>query len=146
MGRLVLPDVNVLVYAFRPEEPRRAEYLSWLRGMAGGDQAYGMSDLVLSGFLRIVTNPRAFSDPDRLEDAMAFVSSLRSQPHCVPIGPGPRHWEIFTGLCTRSQAKGNLVADAFLAALAIEHGCEWITTDRDYARFPGLRWRHPLEP
>lgn len=142
---MLLPDVNVLIYAFRPEEPRRAEYLAWLEGLVGGEQAYGMSDIVLSGFLRVVTHPRAFQDPSRVQDALAFAGRLRDQPHCVPVAPGPRHWDIFRSLCERVQAKGNLVADAFLAALAIESGCEWITTDRGYARFPGLRWRHPLE-
>jgi toxin-antitoxin system PIN domain toxin len=76
--------------------------------------------------------------------ALAFVETLRGQPNCVLVSPGPRHWEIFRELCERAGAKGNLVADAYHAATAIEHGCEWITTDRDYARFPGLRWRHPL--
>ena len=142
---MILPDVNVLIYAFRRAQPRHTEYVAWLESCVNGPQAYGMSDLVLSGFLRIVTNIKAFQDPASMEEALAFATRLREQPHCIPIAPGPRHWEIFTGLCTRVQAKGNLVPDAFLAALAIEHGCEWITTDRDYARFPGLRWRHPLE-
>lgn len=61
------------------------------------------------------------------------------------MSPGERHWEIFTRLCRSARARGNLVPDAYLAALAIESGTEWITTDRDYARFPGLRWRHPLD-
>jgi len=63
----------------------------------------------------------------------------------VRCHPGERHWTIFEDLCARAQVKGNLVADAFLAAMAIENGCEWVSTDRDYARFPGLRWRHPLD-
>ena len=142
---MLLPDVNVLVYAYRTEDPRHPEYLAWLENLIGGTQAYGMSDLVLSGFLRVVTNPRAFQDFSRIEDALVFAERLRSPPLCIPVSAGPRHWEIFTSLCARVQAKGNLVPDAFLAALAIEHGCEWITTDRDYARFPGLRWRHPLD-
>ena len=62
----------------------------------------------------------------------------------MPIAPGPRHWGIFAGLCRTTGVRGNLVPDAYLAALAIESGSEWISTDRDYARFPGLRWRHPL--
>jgi predicted nucleic acid-binding protein len=70
---------------------------------------------------------------------------LREQPNRVQLEPGPRHWEIFERLCRESGAKGNLVADAYLAALAIESGCEWVTTDRDYSRFKGLRWRHPLD-
>lgn len=100
---------------------------------------------MLSGFLRIVTHPRVFSPPTPLRAALDFAEALRDQPNCVVLAPGPRHWEIFTGLCLQADARGNLVPDAYLAALAIESGSEWITTDRDYARFPGLRWRHPLE-
>jgi toxin-antitoxin system PIN domain toxin len=80
-----------------------------------------------------------------LSAALAFVEEVRDQPNCVIVRPGPRHWELFTDLCRRVNARGNLVPDAYLAALAIESGSEWITTDRDYARFPGLRWRHPLD-
>ena len=64
--------------------------------------------------------------------------------NCIPVTPGARHWNIFTGICASIGARGNLIPDAWLAALAIETGSEWITTDRDYARFEGLRWRHPL--
>jgi toxin-antitoxin system PIN domain toxin len=98
----------------------------------------------LSAFMRIVTHPRIFRTPTPLQEALRAVSTLRGQPNCVPISPGPRHWEIFADLCRKAEARGNLVPDAYLAALAIESGCEWITTDRDYSRFPGLRWRHPL--
>jgi toxin-antitoxin system PIN domain toxin len=112
--------------------------------MVGSESAYGMSDLVLSAFLRIITNPRAFDPPMPMERALAAAQELRSRPNCVVVSPGQRHWEIFARLCRETGIKGNLVPDAYLAALAIENGCEWITTDRDYARFPGLRWRHPL--
>lgn len=91
-----------------------------------------------------MTHPRVFREPTRSEAALAFCEAVRSGPNAVPLSPGPRHWEIFTRLCAESGARGNLVPDAFLAALAIETGSEWITTDRDYARFPGLRIRHPL--
>lgn len=100
---------------------------------------------MLSGFLRIVTNPRAFARPDPIEAAIVFVEALRSRPNAVPITPGRRHWDIFAELCRAVEAKGNLVPDAYLAALAIESGSDWITADRDYSRFPGLRWRHPLD-
>jgi uncharacterized protein len=80
-----------------------------------------------------------------LPAALTFAAELREQPNCVIISPGPRHWDIFVDLCQKVNARGNLVPDAYLAALAIESGSEWITTDRDYARFPGLRWRHPLD-
>lgn len=79
-----------------------------------------------------------------LDDAVAFVAGLRARPTHVPVAPGPRHWDLFVSLCNRAGARGNLIPDAYFAALAIESGSEWITTDRGFARFPGLRWRHPL--
>lgn len=103
-----------------------------------------MSELVLSGFLRVVTHPRAFDVPTPVDRALTFTDALRSRPNCVLLAPGQRHWGIFARLCRAVGARGNLVPDAYLAALAIESGSEWITTDRDYSRFPGLRWRHPL--
>jgi toxin-antitoxin system PIN domain toxin len=109
------------------------------------DAAFGLSDLVLSGFLRIVTHPRVFRDPTPLGMALKFTVGLRDHRNAVRIDPGERHWDIFQRLCEAVSARGNLIADAYLAALAIEIGAEWVTTDRDYARFPGLRWRHPLE-
>lgn len=93
--------------------------------------------------MRVVTHPRVFKTPTSLELALEFAATLREQPNCIPVGPGERHWGIFERLCRETSAKGNLVADAYLAALAIESGCEWVTTDRDYSRFRGLRWRHP---
>ncbi len=82
--------------------------------------------------------------PVPLPDALAFVDALREQPNSVILAPGARHWQIFRDLCVRADTKGNLVPDAYHAALAIESGSEWISTDRDYSRFAGLRWRHPL--
>lgn len=141
---MILADVNVLIYARREGMPDHQRYRAWLHGVVNGDRAFGVADLVLSSFLRIMTNPRAFNPPTPLDAALAFVERIRDAPNCVRIGPGPRHWEIFTRLCQETDARGNLIPDAYLAALAIESGSEWITTDRDYGRFPGLRWRHPL--
>jgi hypothetical protein len=81
-----------------------------------------------------------------MKAALAFSQALRERPNCLIVASGSRHWEIFMSLCRSTDVKGNLVADAYFAALAIESGSEWITTDRDYSRFPGLRWRHPLSP
>ncbi len=142
---MILPDVNVLIYAFREDTPGHQQYRDWLRARVTGQEAFGLSELVLSGALRVLTHPRVLAPPTPLDRALEFVATLRSQPNAVLLQPGPRHWEIFARLCTAAGAKGNLVADAYHAALAIEHGCEWISTDRDYARFPGLRWRHPLD-
>jgi uncharacterized protein len=141
---MVLPDVNVLVYAYRADAPGHAGYRAWLEAVVAGDQAFGLADIVLSGFLRVVTHPRVFTPPSPIEHALTFVDTLRRQPNCVVIAPGVRHWSIFARLCHDAGARGNLVPDAYLAAMAIESGCEWITTDRDYSRFRGLRWRHPL--
>lgn len=140
---MILPDVNVLLYAFRSDSPDHARYRSWLQEVVNGEMAYGMSPQVLSSVVRVATHPRAFARPSRLEEALAFSATLLEQPHCQMVQPGPRHWRIFCDLCRRAQTAGNLVQDAWLAALAIEAGCEWITADRDFARFEGLRWRTP---
>lgn len=141
---MILPDVNVLVYAFRPDSEHHRACRNWLESVVNGDEAYGMAPQVLASFLRVVTNRRVFQRPDRLEMALAFGTAILDQPHCQVVKPGARHWTIFTDVCRRARASGNLVADAWFAALAIESGCEWITTDRDYARFNGLHWRSPL--
>lgn len=141
---MILPDVNVLIYAHRRDAPNHARYRDWLDALLQGSQAYGYSELVLSAFIRIVTNPRVFNKPTGLDQAIGFAEALRFPAHSVRLAPGPRHWGIFMDLCRQTAAKGNLVADAYHAALAIESGSEWISTDRDFARFPGLRWRPPF--
>jgi toxin-antitoxin system PIN domain toxin len=141
---MILLDVNVLVYAHREDSQNHKACLNWLEDLINSDQVYGISELVLSGVVRIVTHPRIFNPPSRLDDALSFVNEIRAQPNCVIVTPGTRQWDIFCKLCRKAGAKGNLVPDAYLAALAIESGSEWITTDRDFSRFPGLRWRYPL--
>jgi uncharacterized protein len=79
-----------------------------------------------------------------MEDALAFLDDVRNQVHCMIVTPGMRHWSIFVELCRLTGVRGTLVPDAYLAALAIESGSEWITFDRDFGRFPGLRWRRPF--
>jgi toxin-antitoxin system PIN domain toxin len=142
---VILLDVNILVYAHREETDRHKEYRSWLEEQLDSSTGCAVSDLALSGCLRIITHPRIFNPPTPMERAIAFVSELREHDNLVVLAPGPRHWRIFLDLCRRSHARGNLVADAYHAALAVETGAEWITTDRDYSRFPGLRCRHPLD-
>lgn len=138
-------DVNVLVYAFREDAPNHVHYRSWLERVVQSDEPYAVSDHVLAGFLRIATHPRVFQPPAPWELAIEFAESVRGQPGAVSVMPGEQHWKIFTRLCAESGAAGNLVPDAWLAALAIEHGCQFITTDRDYGRFRELRWQHPLD-
>jgi toxin-antitoxin system PIN domain toxin len=141
---VVLPDVNVLVHAHRSDSIHHAACRAWLESVLASDEAYGISEIVLSGFVRVVTHPAVFNPPSPLDKALAFASEVMTPEHAVPVAPGPRHWEIFSKLCRDAGARGNLVADAYLAALAIESGSEWISTDGDYARFPGLKWRRPF--
>lgn len=142
---MILPDVNVLVYAYREDTPRHEEFLGWLEGVINSPQPFAVSEAVLCSFLRIVTHPRIFKSRSSLESAVSFVRTVRDQPNAVVVGPGLRHWDIFVDISRTSDARGSLIQDAYLAALAIETGSELITTDRDFARFPGLRWSHPLD-
>ncbi|MDP2832033.1 MAG: type II toxin-antitoxin system VapC family toxin [Pseudomonadota bacterium] len=140
---MLLCDVNILVYAHREDAPNHAAHRRWLEELINSDETFAVSELVLSGFLRIVTHPKIFDPPSPLEDALMFVEAIRAQPNCVVVSPQERHWDIFHKLCLSANAKGNLIPDAYHAALAIEAGCEWITTDRGFSRYPGLRWRTP---
>ena len=142
---MLLPDVNVLVYAYREDAtPQHLRSRQWLEDLANSDEPFGLSDLVLSSFIRIVTHPGIFPMPTPIDVAFAQAQDLRNQPNCVPLTPGNRHWQIFTRLCQETGARGKLVPDAYLAALAIESGSVWITWDGDYGRFDGLHWRRPL--
>ncbi len=136
-------DVNVLVYAHRSDLAPHASVRGWFESEVNGPAVFGMAELVLSGFLRVVTSPSIFVDPTSLDLALGEVERLRQRPNFVAVRPGHRHFDIFTDLCRSGNAKGKLGADAYLAALAIEHGCQWISFDRDFARFPGLNWSKP---
>jgi uncharacterized protein len=140
---MLMPDVNVLVYAHRADTGEHVEYAEWLSRLAGSDEPFALSELVLQGFVRVVTNAKIFVRPSTLDEALAFVDELRRRPTCHLFRPGARHWDIFVNLCRRARASAGLVSDAYHAAVAIEHGCEWVTNDTDFARFPGLRWRPP---
>ncbi len=141
---MILPDVNVLLYAFRRDAERQDEYRAWHDTVANGEAAYGISPQVLASAVRICTHRRIYVRPSTTSEALAFCDVILQPEHCTVVQPGARHWAIFTDLCRKARATGNLVQDAWLAALAIESGSEWVTTDRDYARFPGLRWREPF--
>ena len=140
---MILPDVNILVHAFRVDSPEHQVCRSWLDGVVNGEACFGMAPQVLCGMIRITTHPRVFAVPSSLDETFRFCSVIMDQPHCLIIQPGEHHWVIFNRLCVEADARGNLVPDAWFAALAIESGSEWITLDRDYARFPGLKWRTP---
>lgn len=142
---MLLADVNAFIYAHRPESPRHDEHRAWLEESLAGDEPFGVSELVLSSFVRIVSHHRIYREPTPTEAALGFCAAVLDAPSAVSVRPGPRHWSIFTRLCDEAAARGNLVPDAYLAALAIEHGATWVSTDRGFARFPGLRWRPPLD-
>jgi len=137
-------DVNVLVNAYREDAPHHDPCRAALEEAISSPAAFGLSSVVLSGFLRVVTHRRVFKTPTSLADAIEFAEVLLARPQATVIRPGARHWSIFTELCLDARATGNLIPDAYLAAIAIESGCEFVTTDRDFARFPGLTWTDPL--
>jgi uncharacterized protein len=139
-----LVDTNLLVNAFRQESEHHEAFRGFVEDMVSGDSAYAVSDFVVNGFLRIVTNRRIYLHPDSLDRALEYAATIREQAHAVVVQPGPRHWEIFSRLCRQAGAVANIIPDAYLAALAIEHGCEFVTCDKDFSRFEGLRVRHPL--
>jgi len=137
-----LPDVNVLIYAHRQDAPEHQRYAIWLRALVEASEPFAVAEIVLVSFLRIATNPRIFRPATPVPIALAFCRALVEWPRAVFITPSRAHWDLFMKLC--NGIEGPLVSDAYLAALAIENGCELITTDSDFARFQGLRWRHPL--
>jgi len=141
---MVLWDVNLLLYAAIPTSPHHARCRSLLLALLGGEEHFAISEFVLASFVRICTNPKAFDPPALPREALAFCQSLLSHPLAVKVAPGPRHWRIFEDLVLAAGVRGSDIADAHLAALAIEHGCSWWSSDRDFARFGGLRWHDPL--
>ncbi len=141
---MILIDVNVLIYAFRKDSVDHPAYRDWLARAMASDEPYGLAGIVLASFLRIVTHRRVYSPITPIDVALRYLTDISVEPNCLLVAPGPRHWEIFTRLCRDPNTGGDLIPDAYLAAIAIENGSELITTDQDFARFAGLRWRHPL--
>jgi toxin-antitoxin system PIN domain toxin len=139
-----MPDVNVLVYAHRRDEPSHAAYRAWQEQVVDGDEPFALSTLVAVAFVRIVTNRRIYGDPTPLGVALSTVEALIDQPSCRVVAPGPRHFALVASLCRATKASGKAVADAQHAAVAIESGCTLATRDGDFAAFArhGLRWKH----
>jgi toxin-antitoxin system PIN domain toxin len=129
--------------AHRSDHPDYPVASAWLSRLISGGERFGVPWLVLWSFLRLATNRRIFPVPTPMDDALAFISALRSQPHHSAVDAGPGHLDVLIKVCADGQASGDLIPDAVLAALAVENGCEVISFDRDFARFPGLRWSVP---
>lgn len=138
-----MTDINVLVYARRTDSPRHRACREFVENLTNGSDTFGLPEATQSGFVRIVTNPRVFNEPTPMGEALRFIETIRAAPAHRAVVPGPRHWQIFSELCLASNARGNLVPDAYLAALAIEANAELATCDNDFARFDGLRWFNP---
>lgn len=138
-----MPDINVLIYAHRQDMAGHAFYRKWVERIAAGPEPFALSLLATLGFVRVVTHASFPGGPTPLEQALAVVDGLLASPTCVPVSPGPRHWQIVSNLCRATRASGKRVADAQHAAIAIEHGATWITRDDDFALFAphGLRWQ-----
>ena len=143
---MLCPDVNILLYAFRRDSADHSRYAEWLQLAMTGQEPVGVSELVLSGVVRLATNHRIYREPSSTAEVLDFCNAVRSAPAAVSLRPGGKHWDIFSNLCLAAASTANHVPDAHHAALAIENGATWITNDRGYARFPNLRWRSPFAP
>ncbi len=142
---MYLFDVNILIYAHREDSTNHSRVLNFIEKGVEENKSFGFSNLALNGFLRVVTHPKVFNPPSEIETALSFIESIIKYTNGVEITPGPRHWGIFTNLCRKSGAKGNLIPDAYFAAIAMEYGCTWVTPDRDFSRFTGLELLNPLD-
>ena len=141
---MILVDANILLYAEDALSPRHTAARSWWDDQLSKDSPVCLCWTVLGAFIRIGTNPRVFETPLSLDQALTRVQSWLDQPCVRIVLPTERHWTVFQKMLRDGQAVANLVTDAHLAALAVEHGCELISTDSDFSRFPGLRWKNPL--
>lgn len=141
---MIVPDVNLLVYAYNRDAPRHAGARAWREELLNGERPVGIPWAVSCGFVRVMTHPAVLVTPLGPTEAVGRVRSWFEQPSVEVLEPGPRHLEILARLVAEVGVAGNLTTDAHLAAIAIEHQCELHSTDTDFARFSGLRWRNPL--
>lgn len=141
---MLLPDVNVVLAAFRADHIHHRLARSFVEDARAGRVALGLSDVVLAGVVRLATNARVFVRPDTAESVVRYLDVLLEPPAQL-VRAGSTHWQRFAELCVHLHLRGNLVPDAYVAALALEQGAEVITFDRGFARYPGLRWRCLLD-
>ena len=141
---MILCDVNVLVHAARHDSAEHEAFSDWLESVRASE-VLAVTDHVLASVVRVTTHARVFPNPGTLEEALAFCRALRSSPRCRVLTPSAGYWSVFERLIVEGRVRGPMVTDAEIAAIAMESGCTLATADRDFARFPGLRWFHPLE-
>jgi toxin-antitoxin system PIN domain toxin len=141
---VIVLDANILLYAYSAASPHHEKARVWLTKAFTAGEIVGLPWLSIAAFLRIVTNPRVPGFRRLVEEASRVVDEWLEQPSARVLVPGDHHWPILREMIAKGQATGPLIADAQLAALTIEYGGTLYTTDRDFARFPGLRWMNPL--
>lgn len=141
-----LVDANVLIYAVNDSDPKHAESRSWLDDALVGRETVGFAWMVVLAFLRLSTKVGLFPDPLSVPEALHRVREWTEQPASVMVEPTPRHLEITAGLLLDAGTGGNLVSDAHLGALALEHGATVVSYDSDFGRFTGLQWHPPRIP
>lgn len=141
---MIVVDANILLYAYDSTSAMHGKARSWVEQIFAGNELAALPWQTISAFVRIVTNPRLAGERFTAGEAVQVVEDWLAQPNVRAIGPGERHWSSFRQMLIGGQASGPLTTDAALAALTIEHGGVLYTTDRDFARFPGLRWMNPL--
>lgn len=139
-----IPDLNLLIYAVDRQSPSHGSTVRWWNGLLSGNETVAFSWAVLLGFVRLTTNPNVMTNPLTPGEALDYVDRWLAVPVATVIEPTPRHARVLRDLLVEVGTGGNLVSDAHLAALAIEHGGELCSADRDFGRFPGLRWSNPL--
>lgn len=141
---MVLCDVNVLLYACTSQSSHHQVCYKKLLELTSAGEKFAVNDVILAAVVRLATNPRIFNPPASAESVFKFTDALLAHPDSVAVVASSRHWRIFKDLILTSGVRGKDTTDAYLAALAMEHGCEWWTTDSDFSRFHGLRWRNLL--
>jgi toxin-antitoxin system PIN domain toxin len=141
---MILLDANILIYAVNENSPLHRKAKAWLEATLTGPETVGLSWTVLLAFLRLTTRSGIFERPLPVKTAFAIIEDWLAQPAVVTVEPTPRHVRVLRDLLLPLGTGGNLTSDAHLAALAIELGAEICSSDSDFARFPGLRWRNPL--
>ncbi len=141
---VIIADVNVLIYAFDEQARKHDDYRNWMVTALGGSETFGLVDAVLSGFLRIVTNPRIYSQPTATPDALEFVEALVAAPAAAWVSSNRTAWNAFARFAARDAGiKGNTVPDAYLASVAVANGARLATADRGFSRYPNVNWFDP---
>ena len=141
---MTLLDANVLLYAYDKDAPNHLAAARWIKHLFDGSETIGLPWITLWAFVRISTNPRVWTNPKPPQEAFQIVRGWLALPGVVVVQPGPRHVELLERLVIDNRAAGPLTTDAALAALAIEHGAKMASTDREFSRFPDLRWVNPI--